>query len=31
MRTHARSTGLTLTAVATAVLNGSVDRVRLGF
>jgi GAF domain-containing protein len=30
MRTHARATGLTLTAVATAVVNGSLDRLRLG-
>jgi GAF domain-containing protein len=30
MRTHARGTGSTLTAVATAVLNGSIDRARLG-
>jgi GAF domain-containing protein len=31
MRTHARGTGLTLTAVATAVVNGTPDQVRLGF
>ena len=31
MRTHARRTGLTLTAVATAVVNGQPDQVRLGF
>ena len=31
MRTHARRSGITLTAVAAAVVNGSLDRVRLGF
>jgi GAF domain-containing protein len=30
MRTHARATGLTLTAVAMAVVNGSPEQVRLG-
>jgi GAF domain-containing protein len=30
MRAHARGTGSTLTAVATAVVNGSIDRLRLG-
>jgi hypothetical protein len=30
MRSHARGTGLTLTAVASAVVNGSIDRLRLG-
>lgn len=31
MRSHARGTGLTLTAVATGVVNGSLDQARLGF